>query len=166
MVTEMIDWGNFFEDGLFAAMAAIGFSSISHTPPRTYIICAVAAAAGHSLRFLLMLPEGFGMNIIVASTLAAFIIGLIAVLLAPCVKVPAEACLFPALLPMIPGMYAYKAVGGLVACLTSTAESGYVHNLYLLCSNGLTCAAIVLGMVLGANFPIFLLKRLSFQATR
>ena len=157
---------NVIEDGLFAAMASVGFASISHAPRRTYILCAVAAAAGHSFRYLLMLPGGIDMNIIMASAVAAFVVGIIAVMLAPAVKVPAEACLFPALLPMIPGMYAYRTVEALVACLSSTAEDAFTHDLYLLFTNGLTCVAIVFGMVLGATIPIFMLKRWSFQATR
>ena len=154
------------EDGMFAAMAAIGFSTISHTPRRTYMVCAIAAAAGHSLRSLLVMPCGGGLNIIVASVIAAFVVGVVAVLLAPKVKVPAEACLFPALLPMIPGMYAYRAVEGMVGCLTASAEASFSHSMYVLAFNGMTCVGIVVGMVLGANIPIFLFKNTSFQATR
>lgn len=155
-----------FEDALFAAMAAIGFSSISHTPRRIYLVCAMAAAIGHSLRFVLMSPHGVGMNIIIASAMAAFDVGMIAVLLAPVVKCPAEVCLFPALLPMIPGMYAYRCVEALLGCLYRGAEEMFMHYLYLLCYNGITCVFIVLGMVIGANLPIFMLKKISFQATR
>ena len=39
---------NILEDGLFAAMAAVGFSSISHTPRRCYAVAALAAAIGHA----------------------------------------------------------------------------------------------------------------------
>ena len=166
MVTGNIALGVFFEDGMFAAMAAIGFSTISHTPPRTYIICAIAAAAGHSLRFLLMMPGFMDLGIIWASIVAAFVVGLVAVVMAPLVKVPAEACLFPALLPMIPGMYAYRSVGALMACLTFDSEAVFMHNLYLLTFNGLTCVSIVIGMVMGANIPVFMLRKISFQATR
>lgn len=161
-----MDWTNFFDDILFAAIAAIGFSSISHTPRRVWLICAVVAAAAHSLRYLLMLPGGPGLNIIAASAVAAFVAGCLAVALAPVVKVPAEACLFPGLLPMIPGMYAYRAVAGLAGCLTAAGEEAVMHELYVLCYNGLTCGAIVLGMVIGANLPIFIFRRLSFEATR
>ena len=59
---SIISWTVFFDDALFSAMAAIGFSSISHTPRRAYILCAVAAAAGHLLRFLLTMPGGIEMN--------------------------------------------------------------------------------------------------------
>lgn len=152
------------DDALFASMAAIGFASISHTPARNYIICALAAAIGHSLRFVLM--SGAAISIIPASTIAAFAVGLIAVVLAPTVKVPAEACLFPALLPMIPGMYAYRAIGALLRCAATADASACSEPLCSLAYNGITCSGIILGMVLGANLPIFLLKKMSFQATR
>ena len=48
---------NIFEDGFFAAIAAIGFSSISNTPRRAYLTCALIAAIGHAIRYVLTLPE-------------------------------------------------------------------------------------------------------------
>lgn len=158
---------NVFEDGLFAAMAAIGFSSISNTPRRTYVVCALAAAVGHAVRFVLVSPAcGLSMNLVVASTVAAFVVGMIAVLLAPVVRCPAEVCLFPALLPMIPGMYAYHTIEALLMCLSHSGEEVFSHYMYLLSYNGLTCMFIVLGMAIGATVPIFMLKKISFQATR
>lgn len=156
---------NILEDGFFAAMAAIGFSSISHTPPRTFIICGLAAAIGHALRYVMMSPEIGNTNIILASTAAAFVIGIIAVMLAPVVRVPAEACLFPALLPMIPGMYAYRSIEALISCV-GTSSAANIGSLYELAFNSTTCLLIILGMVIGANMPIFIFKKISFQATR
>ena len=156
---------NLIEDGLFAAIAAIGFSSISSTPRRTYLVCALAAAVGHAVRYALM-TSAVGMGIIPASTLAALVVGVVAVMSAPMVKCPAEVCLFPALLPMIPGMYAYRTVEALLGCLNDAGEEVFGHYMYLLAYNGLTCTFIILGMVIGANIPIFVFKKISFQATR
>lgn len=163
MVTESIV---FFEDALFASIAAIGFSSISHTPRRAYFICGLAAAVGHSVRFVLMNSGGEPVNIIVASGIAAFFTGLVAVLFSPLIKVPAEACLIPGLLPMIPGMYAYRTVAAFAAILASSGEDAVMHHIYLLAFNGFTCVAIVVGLVIGGNLPVFMFKRISFQATR
>ena len=153
-----------FEDGLFAAIAAIGFSSISNTPVRAYGACAVVAAVGHAIRYVLMTVMGF--HIIPASSIAAFAVGLLSVFIAPRIKCPAEVCFFPALLPMIPGMYAYRTIEALLACLYHTQEEVFGHYFYLLAYNGLTCAFIILGMVIGATIPVFLFKKLSFTATR
>ncbi len=151
-------------DGCFAAVAAVGFSTISKTPSRAWLWCGLTAAAGHALRFALL--SGTGLHIVAASTVAAMAVGLLAVLFAPRIKCPAEVCLFPALLPMIPGMYAYRTVQALMACIASQDESQFIHCFYLLAYNGFTCSFIILGMVIGANIPIFIFKTISFRATR
>lgn len=154
------------EDGFFAAIAAVGFSSISNPPRRTYPYCALIAAVGHSVRYVLMSDAGFSLHIIPSSAMAAFCIGLLSVFLSPKAKCPAEACFFPALLPMIPGMYAYRTVTALLLCLCHDEEQAFSHYFYLLAYNGLTCTVIVLGMVIGVTVPMFLFKNTSFQATR
>ena len=154
------------EDGLFAAIAAIGFSSISNAPRRAYLTCGLIAAIGHAIRFILTLPAWLGLHIILASALASFAIGVVAVLLAPRIKCPAEVCFFPALLPMIPGIYAYRTIEALLSCLYYTSEDAFAFYFHQLAYNGLTCTFIVLSMVVGATIPVFLFKRLSFTATR
>lgn len=157
---------NVFEDGLFAAIAAIGFSSISNTPRRAYLTCALTAAIGHAVRYVLMLPSAGGVHIIAASAAAALTVGLMSVLLSPRIKCPAEVCFFPALLPMIPGMYAYRTIEALVSCLSHAQEEIFTHYLHILTYNGLTCAFIIIGMVIGATLPVFAMKRIAFRATR
>lgn len=157
---------NILQDGFFAAIAAIGFASISNPPRRAYAYCAIIAAIGHSIRYILTNNGIFQVHIILASTIAAFAIGLTAVYFAPKAKCPAETCFFPALLPMIPGMYAYRTIGALLLCLYHKDEATFNHYFYLLAYNGFTCTFIVLGMVIGATIPIFLFKKISFQATR
>lgn len=154
------------QDGFFAAIAAIGFASISNPPRQAYACCAAIAAAGHATRYVLMHNALGEMHIIGASLLASFAIGILAVVLAPRAKCPAETFSFPALLPMIPGMYAYRTVEALLLCLNSRGEADFAHYHYLFAYNGQTCAAIIVCMVAGATVPIFLFKNTSFKATR
>lgn len=153
------------QDALFSAIAAIGFAAISRPPRMAYIYCAIIAAAGHALRFFLM-NSALEMQIILATFLASLLIGLLAVFLSPLSRIPAETYLFPSLLPMIPGIYAYKAFAGLARCIIVEGQAPFMANLYLFCYNGLTCGCILLCMVVGAVTPIFFLKKISFQATR
>ena len=156
----------FFSDAFFAAIAAIGFSAISNPPRKAYLFCALIAAAGHSIRFLLMSPGLMDMPIIPASAIASFVIGLLAVLLSPLARIPAETFLFPSLLPMIPGIYAYRAFGGLAMCLFHTTETDFYHFFDLFSTNGLVCLFIIFGMVVGGTLPVFILKRIAYRATR
>lgn len=153
------------QDAFFAAIAAIGFASISNPPRNTYLYCAIIAAIGHSLRFVLM-QSMLGLHIVAATDIAAFAVGLAAVLVSPRARIPAETFLFPSLLPMIPGIYAYKAFGGLAMCLLHKNETDFMHYFYLFADNGLTCVFIILAMVVGATMPIFMFKHISFRATR
>lgn len=150
-------------DGFFAAVAAIGFSSISNPPRQAFSYCAMLAAIGHMLRLLLTMAN---IHIIFASLVGATSIGILAVMCAPRIKCPPETLSFPALLPMIPGMYAYRTVQGLVLCLVHKEEESFDHFLYLFSYNGFTCTFIVIAMVIGVTIPIFVFKNISFSATK
>ena len=63
-----------FLDGLFAAVAAIGFGAISDPPMRAFPRIALLAAAGHALRFCLM--NYAGIDIATGSLFAALTIGM------------------------------------------------------------------------------------------
>ena len=153
------------QDALFAAIAAIGFAAISKPPERAYLCCAIVAAAGHSLRFILMDLES-QMPIIPASLCSAFVIGVLAVLVSARARFPAETCLYPALLPMIPGIYAYKTFGAMYLSILSESPEAFTHYFTLFTYNGLMTCSILLSIVAGATLPIFLLKKIAFQATR
>ena len=154
------------EDALFAAIAAIGFAAIRRPTKQAYLFCALIAAVGHSARLLLLSTPAFHMHIVIATTLAAFLVGVMAVLISPHTKVPAETYLYPSLLPMIPGIYAYKTFGGLIMCIYNNSQDSFNHYFYLFASNGVTFFFILLGMAAGATVPMFLMKKISFQATR
>ena len=79
-----------FQDALFAAIAAIGFAAISRPPRRAYVYCALIAAVGHSLRFVLM--DCLYINIILSTAVASFAVGVLSVYLSPVARTPAEAC--------------------------------------------------------------------------
>lgn len=146
-------------DGLFAAIAAIGFGSISNVPIRIFKGCALLAAIGHAMRYLLM--HAFGWNIIPAAFIGSLCIGMLAPACGKHWRSPAEALAYPALLPMIPGMYAYRAVEGMLQCFTATTEEQFQHAFFLFNQNGMICVFIVILMVLGVTIPIlYLVPRL------
>ncbi len=151
---------NLLQDAFFAALAAIGFASVSNPPLNAFKFCALIAAAGHATRYVM------GWNIVIASLVAALVIGVLSILIAPKVKCPPETFAFPSLLPMIPGIYAYHTVQALVMCVSSTDEGVITHYSSLLMFNGLTCTFVIACLVVGAVVPIFVFKRESFSATR
>ena len=152
-------------DGLFAAVAAIGFAIISNPPRKALIICAMLACIGHGIRYFLMHNTGLMLDQVTASTIAGFTIGLLAVPFAMRIHCPAECFAFPSLLPMVPGMFAYKAIRDLINIVRLPDEytMEYVSRFF---SNASLTILVMFGMVVGCIIPIFIFHRQSFSVTR
>lgn len=152
-------------DGLFAAVAGLGFAIISNPPRRALVICALLACVGHGVRYFLMHHSSIMMDQASASTIAGLIIGLLSILFARRIHCPSECFAFPSLLPMVPGMFAYKAIRDLIniVCLPSEYTTEYVIRFF---HNGTLTVLVMAGMVVGCVVPIFIFYRQSFSVTR
>lgn len=153
-------------DGIFAAVAAIGFSIISNPPRKAILISAFLAAVGHAVRYYLMHTELFTMSIAPASFFAAASIGLLAIPFAKFIHCPAEVFSFPSLLPMIPGMFAYKSILALTKFMQTTDQAASLEYLVQFFRNGSTTIFVLFALVVGAAIPVFIFHRQSFTATR
>ncbi len=152
-------------DGIFAAVAAIGFAVISNPPRKALRGCAILAAVGHGLRYFLI--NQLGLDITTASLFAAFSIGLLSLWFADRIHCPAEVFAFPSLLPMIPGMFAYKTILGLMKFLTTpAAETQNAEIIADIMRNGLTTLFVLFALVLGVALPMFLFHKQSYMMTR
>ena len=87
-------------------------------------------------------------------------------LFAKLIHCPAEIFSFPSLLPMVPGMYAYKTILSLIQFMNGadrTAENGLITDIF---HNGLTTVFVMSALVIGASLPLFLFHKQSFMMTR
>ena len=103
-----------FLDGLFASIAGIGFGIISNPRPQVLWLCGVIAALGHAVRFVLL---AYSVPIVPANFLSGLTIGILSEAGAFWKKTPSETLAFPALLPMIPGMYCDVLIYNLLMAL-------------------------------------------------
>ena len=71
------------------------------------------------------------------------------------VNSPAETLSFPALLPMVPGKFAYGSIQALVECMSHKTEDDFDHYFYLLNYNWITCVLTIVLMVIGVTIPLF-----------
>ena len=76
------------QNGVFAAITAIGFGSISNIPFKAFSGCALLAAIGYVVRYVLIYVANW--NIIPASFIAALSIGFISIPAASIWKCPVE----------------------------------------------------------------------------
>ena len=152
-------------DAFFAAIAGCGFAIISRPPLRSLPRIALLAAIGHALRFCLM--NYAQMDIATSSFFAALTIGLGSVWLAKGVHCPLTVLYIPALLPMVPGIYAYKTVFSLIMFLQSlnNLDEG-MNYMELFFLNGSVTFSIIALMTAGATLPNFIFKKRAFTMTR
>ena len=102
---------NLLDDMLFAAIPAVGFALVFNVGSKALKYCAILAAIGHATRTLLL---HFGIPIVFATFLATCVIGFIGVHLSHRYLAHPKAFTVAAIIPMIPGVYAYKAMIGMV----------------------------------------------------
>ena len=152
-------------DGFFAAVAAIGFGAISDPPLRAFPRIAILAAVGHALRFCLM--HYAGLDIATACLCAGVTIGMGSLWLGRGAHCPMTVLYIPALLPMIPGIYAYHAVFALVMFLQSLRDSvAELHYMQEFLVNATVALSVIFMLAVGATSPIFIFKHRAFSLTR
>lgn len=152
------------KDVLLAAVAATGFALVSNPPRRALPFIALLAAAAHAFRFFLMAYMQMGIS--TASLLAAFALGLGSVALTRRLHLPAEFFSFPALLPMIPGMYAYKTILGLLQFMGAQQQEELSRWMVQVFHNGFTTFFVMCALVLGTLLPLFIFHKNSILMTR
>lgn len=143
-------------DGMFAAIAAVGFAAISRPTRQIAVTAAVLAAVGHMSRFLLLFG---GLGTASASLLAALVISLGSMPVARRCHTPAEMFVFPALLPMIPGMFAYKAILATMQFLNAAGTPQGQKFLVDIVYNGLSAFFIMCALAIGASLPLLVFHR-------
>jgi len=150
-------------DGAMAAIAATGFAVISNPSRNAIFVSALLAAIGHAIRFFLIKSD---LEIWLATFVAASCIGLMSILFARIIHCPAEVFSFPSLLPMIPGMFAYRTILSMIKFMqTSDVEKaqGFMMDFF---HNGMTAVFILFALVVGVSLPILFFPKTSFSVTR
>ena len=124
----------------------------------------IIAFLGNALRFSLMTYAG--MNIAIATFLASVFAGFIAVGFAYHARYPIEVFAFPALLPMIPGQFAYRSILGMIRFMESTQEVAQEQYLPGIISNTITALLTMFALGVGVAIPLFICYQASFRMTR
>lgn len=156
---------NIFSDGLFAALAGIGFGAISDPPIRAFRFIAILAAVGHACRYCLMTFAG--VEISIGSFIAALVIGFGSLWLGKKAHTPMTVLCIPALLPMIPGKYAYNMVLSQIMFLQNLdvpVESSKYMEMFF--SNAMVTCTVIFMLAVGAILPMFIFPKRAHSLTR
>ncbi|ASU21390.1 hypothetical protein CCZ37_01690 [Vibrio qinghaiensis] len=152
-----MDWMNLLlglaNDMFFAAIPAVGFALVFNVPVPALKYCALGGAIGHGSRYLMM---QFGIPIEWASFFAATIVGMIGVRWSRKFLAHPKVFTVAALIPMVPGVFAFKAMIAMV----EINHLGFTPELLaILMANFLKAMFIIAGLAVGLAVPGLLFYR-------
>ena len=108
-----------------------------------------------------------GVDIATASLFAGLVIGFGSLWLGKRVYCPMTVLYIPALLPMIPGKFAYNMVFSLIMCLQNMNDPEQLDKFMgMFFSNSLIASTVIFMLAVGATFPMFLFPHRAFSLTR
>ncbi|MGR5302120.1 threonine/serine exporter family protein [Vibrio alfacsensis] len=140
-------------DMFFAAIPAVGFAMVFNVPHKALKYCAVGGAIGHGSRYLML---HFGLPIEWATFFAATLVGMIGVHWSHRFLAHPKVFTVAALIPMVPGVFAYKAMIAMV----EINHLGYSSELIATCmENFLKAMFIIAGLAVGLAVPGLLFYR-------
>jgi uncharacterized membrane protein YjjB (DUF3815 family) len=154
-------WVQILEKAFWCGWAALGFSVLFNAPARALLPVWICGFLAGLVKFSLMHPA-LGAGIIMASFLASLAIGLVSIPIAHLRHVTPMIFAIPAVIPMVPGTFAYRTMLGLMK-LTSKVGADYATILDETVHNGVTTLFIILALSLGAAVPMHILRKESVK---
>jgi uncharacterized membrane protein YjjB (DUF3815 family) len=155
----MMDWLSFLEKGVWFGFAALGFAVLFNVPPRTLaIIYALAALGGLTKLFMVHC----GISVVLASLGGASLIGILSIQAAHNKHAPPLVFAIPAVIPMVPGVFAYKMMLGMIKLANdSGVDSGQILTDTI--SNGLKAMFILMCLAVGVAIPMLVTRKSSVK---
>jgi uncharacterized membrane protein YjjB (DUF3815 family) len=135
------------------AIAAIVFAKLFNVPKGSLIIAAVLAAIGGSCKLVLL---HFGLHIALTTLIGAIVIGCLSILAAHREHVPSLIFSIPAVMPMIPGVFAYEAMLGFLKLISDLDLEILQKVLNQTINNSLKALFILLALTAGLSFTMLI----------
>ena len=146
-------------DAFWSAIAAVGFAILFNVPRHTLPACAFTGAVGHGLRAALIAVTG--MPIEAATLLAATAVGFLGEIFARHYRVPRLVFVVPGVIPMVPGVFAYRTMLGIFE-VTGLADLSAIEGAEVLLQTAvyaIRTGLILAGLSFGIIAPNLLFRR-------
>lgn len=132
-------------DAFFAALAAVGFAVIFNVPKKFLIFVGIGAIIGFSAKSVLV-HNGIGIEL--STLLGAVLIGSMGKIFSTLYKQPHQIITIAAVIPMVPGTFAFKTIISLLAFVSSPtpAYEFLAQTTFYAAKTGFILAAIALGV--------------------
>lgn len=148
--------GLLLHDAFWSGLAASGFAVLFNVPPRTLIGCFVCGASGHVLRAFLVVS---GVSLEFGTLAGAVLVGLLAVLFGRRWHVPPPVFSITGSIPMVPGVFAFSTILGVVDLINATDAAAQSAALVEVSINAFRAALILTAIAAGITLPSLLFRR-------
>ena len=146
----------YLDKGLWLGLAAIGFAVLFNVPRRALGLVFVIGAVGGLAKIFLAAK---GVSIVLSVLCGATLIGFLSVLAAHRRKAPPMIFAIPAVIPMIPGFFAYQTMVGIIELTTIKEPAAYSKLFFETVNNGLTALSVVFALACGVAIPMLITRK-------
>lgn len=146
------------ETAAWCGFAGLGFGVLFNVPPRSLMVIWLLAALGGLVKNSLV---HLGVDLVLASLAGATLIGFLSIFAAHQKHAPPLVFSIPALIPMVPGVFGFRTMLGLIKLSSSVSQEGYSLILFQSINNGIKTALITLSLAVGASIPMLLTRKTS-----
>lgn len=144
---------------ILGGFAAIGFAILFNVPKR--LLLQIFSMGAVALLIKSTCLDVFGIGIILTSLLSSSAIGIIGLIVSLYKKTPPLILAIPSVIPLVPGIFIYKALIGLMK-MPSEADSVFYDLFIQTAQNGLKATFILLTLAIGVAIPNLVLRQASF----
>jgi uncharacterized membrane protein YjjB (DUF3815 family) len=148
------------EKGFWFGIAAIGFAMLFNVPQRVLLMIFILGCLGGMTKLILL---KIGINIVLATFGGTIIIGLLTIQAAHFKHAPPMVFTIPSVIPMVPGVFAYKMMVGIILLTGSSGSPDFQKILSDTVSNGLNMIFILMVIGLGGSLPLLISRKESVK---
>jgi len=144
------------EKGIWLGCAALGFGMLFNVPKRALFPIFLIGALGGLMKFFML---EFEIGIVLAVLCGASLIGFLSVFAAHNFKCPPVTFSIPAVIPMIPGLFAYKSMIGVIKLTSEKDPTEYTKVFFEALNNGLTALFVLIVLATGVAVPLLVSRK-------
>jgi uncharacterized membrane protein YjjB (DUF3815 family) len=155
-----MEWLQILEKGIWFGFAALGFAILFNVPQRVLLTIWLFGAIGGLTKLLLL---KIGASIILSSFGGSILIGILTIPAAHNNHAPPLVFTIPSVIPMVPGVFAYRMMLGLIELAGKPDRYEYQKILAATVSNGLNMFFILLALAVGGSLPLLITRKESVK---
>ena len=151
-----MDVSIFIEKWIWFGSAAVGFAVLFNVPVRTLIPIFLMASLGGITKLLFL---QWHVGIVFGTFLGCALIGLLSIFAAHYKHSPPFIFAIPAVIPMVPGTFAYYTMKGFIKLAYNTDPNAFEQILYETVTNGSKTIFVLMAITIGVYAPMLLTRK-------